>query len=245
MTSKRGPIDDKDTAAAECALRLLTGDDLRKARERTRNDPEFAAAVARWRGRLAPLDAETADVAPPAELWNRIEAAAGGLSATNDNVEALRRKLNLWRTATGAMTALAASLILFLAFQPRPTLFNPPPQTPQRASVPMVAMLGDKGAIKVVASWEPAAHQLILAVPGEIPADRSHARELWVIPAGGKPRSLGTMPTGKQMHMRLAEALADLLQHGATIAISIEPPGGSPTGSPTGPVIASGALTKA
>ena len=244
MTSKPDPTDDREAMAAEHALRLLTGDDLNNAEARAKADPEFAAAVARWRGRLAPLDAEISEVAPPASLWGRIEAAVGGRTASNDNVAALRRKLNLWRTATGAMGALAASLTLFLAFEPRPAV-APPAQNRSPASVPMVAMLGDKGAIKVVASWDPTARQLVLAVPGEIPADTSHARELWVIPAGGKPRSLGTMPADKHMHMRLADALADLLQHGATIAISIEPPGGSPTGAPTGPVIASGALTKA
>jgi anti-sigma-K factor RskA len=47
------------------------------------------------------------------------------------------------------------------------------------------------------------------------------------------------------MHMRLADALAQLLQQGATIAISVEQRGGSPTGAPTGPVVASGALSKA
>jgi anti-sigma-K factor RskA len=99
--------------------------------------------------------------------------------------------------------------------------------------------------MKVVASWDPASRRLVLAVAGDMPADPSHAHELWVIPEGGKPRSLGTMATGKQMHMRLAEALAQLLQQGATIAISVEPPGGSPTGAPTGPVVASGSLDKA
>ena len=44
--------------------------------------------------------------------------------------------------------------------------------------------------------------------------------------------------------MELAETLADLLSQGATIAISVEPPGGSPTGAPTGPVIASGTLER-
>ena len=53
------------------------------------------------------------------------------------------------------------------------------------------------------------------------------------------------MPASKQMHMRLADALAELMQQGATIAISVEPPGGSPTGAPTGPVVASGALQSA
>ena len=47
------------------------------------------------------------------------------------------------------------------------------------------------------------------------------------------------------MHMRLADTVAKLLQQGATIAISVEPPGGSPTGAPTGPVVASGSLSEA
>ena len=243
MTGKSNP--DREALSAEYALRLLTGEDLKDAEERARTDPDFAAAVSRWRGRLAPLDAETAEVVPPPDLWERIETAANRSSPSNDNVAVLRRKLYLWRSATGAMSALAASLILFLAFQPRPSPLAPPPQVGPAKIAPMVAMLGDKTEIKVVASWDPAARQLVLAVPGEIATDTKHARELWVIPAGGKPRSLGTMPAGKEMHMRLAEALADLLQHGATIAISIEPPGGSPTGAPTGPVIASGALVKA
>lgn len=53
-----------------------------------------------------------------------------------------------------------------------------------------------------------------------------------MIPAGGKPRSLGTMADKKHWHVRLADALAQLLQQGATIAISVEPRGGSPTGAP-------------
>ena len=244
MTDKRNPIDELDSTAAEYALGLLVGDDLSAAQARARSDPHFAAAVARWQGRLAPLNGETAAVSPPPGLWDRIETTLNGRWASNDNLVVLRRKLNLWRSATGAMAALAASLALFVLFQPRPTA-APPAQERSLASAPMVAMLGDKSAIKVVASWDPAARQLVLAVPGDLPADKGHAHELWVIPAGEKPRSLGTMPTGRQMHMRLADALADLLQHGATIAISIEPPGGSPTGAPTGPVIASGALSKA
>jgi anti-sigma-K factor RskA len=106
-------------------------------------------------------------------------------------------------------------------------------------------MLSSEKDMKVVASWDPTGRQLVLAVAGDMPADPAHAHELWVIPADGKPRSLGTMPASKQTHMRLADALAQLLQEGATIAISVEPRGGSPTGAPTGPVVASGALAGA
>ena len=110
----------------------------------------------------------------------------------------------------------------------------------------MVAMLGaDQTGMKVVASWDPAARQLVLAVPGNMPPATHASHELWVIPSDGKPRSLGVMPAGRQMHMKLADALAKLLQEGATIAISVEPRGGSPTGKPTGPVVAAGSLQSA
>lgn len=233
-------------AAAEYALGLLAGREQREAAARAESDPRFAAEVARWRGRFAPLYAEIEPAAPPPELWTRIEALTGGSSAANDNVSVLRKRLVAWRSAAGAMTALAAGLALFVLLEPR-TIVSPPPEvlTAQRASPPMVAILGDKGSSKVVASWDPGARQLVLAVTGAMPVAPQHSPELWVIPLGGKPRSLGLMPPGKQAHVRLGDAVAQLLSKGATIAVSVEPSGGSPTGAPTGPVIASGALVQA
>jgi anti-sigma-K factor RskA len=109
-----------------------------------------------------------------------------------------------------------------------------------------VAVLGDSDKkMKVVASWDPASRQLVMAIVGEMAVDPRHSHELWVIPSDGKPRSIGTMSESKKAHMRLADTLARLLQQGATIAISVEPPGGSPTGAPTGPVVASGSLDRA
>jgi anti-sigma-K factor RskA len=244
MTDKRDESEDRSALAAEHALRLLDGDELREAKARVEADPEFAAEAARWRGRLAPLADEVDEVAPPDALWERIDSSLGKQgAAANDNVGALKRRLTVWRSATGAMAALAACLALLLAFEPRQTVVQPP--LPHAAAAPMVAMLGDDKTMKVVASWDPGKRQLVLAVAGDMPADPAHAHELWVIPPGGKPRSLGTMGSAKQMHMTLADTIAALLQKGATIAISVEPPGGSPTGAPTGPVVASGALTQA
>ena len=109
----------------------------------------------------------------------------------------------------------------------------------------MVAMLSDEQKqMRVVASWNPGARQLVLAVAGEMPDDPAHAHEVWIIPPDGKPRSLGTM-SRPRVHMQLADALASLMENGATIAISAEPPGGSRTGAPTGPMLVSGELTRA
>lgn len=244
MTDDRKSGDPTSTAA-EYALGLLTGEALREARQLAVLDPAFAAEVARWRGRFASLHSETDPVAPPTALWGRVEARIAGPAHANDNILALRHRLIVWRSAAGAFGTLAACLALVLAFEPRTLIAPKRPSAVQSQTAPMVALLGDKGAMKVVASWDPNARQLIIAVPGEIPSGRGHSNELWVIPSGGKPRSLGTMGRDRQMHVRLANALADLLQQGATIAISVEPPGGSPTGAPTGPVIASGALNRA
>ena len=232
---------DRGALAAENALRVLAGSEARDASKMQAGDPEFASEVARWRGRLAPLLDEVAEVSPPPELWSRIATVTGdGV----DNVVILRRSAARWRAAAAGMTALAASLGFLLLQQPRST---PTPVSVQRtAAPPMVATLGDSDQkMKVVASWDPGARQLILAVAGDMLADPRHSHELWVIPAGGKPRSLGTLPAAKQAHMQLADALARLLQQGATIAVSVEPRGGSPTGQPTGPVIASGPLDRA
>jgi anti-sigma-K factor RskA len=223
---------------------VLTGDELRRAREMARTDARFRADVARWSGRLAPMLNETESVAPPHGVWAAIENRTAG-PAQSSNVVQLRRRVNQWRGIAATMSALAACLaIVLVAGLPRTA--RPPVQIEQRSAPPLVAMLGDQQhQMKVVASWDPAARQLVLAVPGDMKPDPDHAHELWVIPSDGRPRSLGTMGSGRQMHMRLADALAELLQQGAMIAISVEPPGGSPTGAPTGPVVASGALSQA
>lgn len=225
--------DDHKELAGEYALGVLTGGELRRARALLRTDEAFRAEVACWTGRLAPMLDDVSTAAPPAALWNRID---GALPAAPDatNVVQLGRRVALWRGVSAAMTAVAAALALLLLF--RPDAIQP------QVGPPMVAMLGDQQQqMRVVASWNPTGRQLVLAAAGAMPADPKHSHELWIIPSGGKPRSLGTMP-GKQMHMQLADALADLMREGATIAITVEPPGGSPTGNPTGPIVASGKL---
>ena len=70
------------------------------------------------------------------------------------------------------------------------------------------------------------------------PSDR--AFELWAIaPGATQPRSLGVIsPNGE---LKLSRLPADL-RDGATLAISIEPIGGSPTQLPSGPVVYIGSV---
>ena len=236
--------DDRNDLAAEYALGLLTGDDLRRALDLDRNDAAFRAEVARWSGRLAPLLDEFEPVTAPAAAWAEIEQRVGQ-PKSEGNVVTLDHRLWRWRAATAAMTALAASLAVFILVRPAAEAPSPSP-APQVTVAPLAAALADpKSGTKVVATWNAASRQLVLVVSGDLPTapDRSH--QLWVIPAGGKPQSLGLLAADRKSHIELANALATLLQQGATVAISVEPRGGSPTGAPTGPVVASGALTSA
>jgi anti-sigma-K factor RskA len=94
-----------------------------------------------------------------------------------------------------------------------------------------------------VAAYDPARQALIvtsLMKPGEDPA---HVHELWVIPADGKPRSLGVVPDKVAAAMTVRPEHRAMLAEGVTLALSLEPEGGSPTGQPTGPVVMTGVMS--
>src|SRR5262249_26967631 len=65
----------------------------------------------------------------------------------------------------------------------------------------------------------------------------------WLILPDQRPRSLGLIQPGQPIRLTIPPDLAGRLTPDAALAVSLEPPGGSPTGQPTGPVIASGKLT--
>lgn len=228
--------------AGEYALGLLEGPDLAEARRAWAADGEFRRLAEDWTWRLAPLLDEVDEQSAPANLWPKIDRLVG----ERIRIRALENQVKWSRRANVGLLAAAAALAGFLFLQPR-IIQQPLPApaaqpTPAAAPSPMVAMLGDDTGTKIVANWDPAQRRLVLAIAGDMPADPAHSHELWVIPEGQKPISLGTMGNKPMSRMEFANALALLLQQGATIAITVEPPGGSPSGDPTGPVIASGTL---
>lgn len=236
---------DRNQLAAEYALGVLEGGDLAEARRLWAADGEFRRLAESWTWRLAPLLDAVGEKPVPATLWPKIDRYIGDSSRVRD----LENQVKWSRRANVGLLATAAAMGGLLLVQPR--LIEQPVPVPTvqptvaAAANPMVAMLGDdKGSKMVVANWDPTSRRLVLAVAGNMPADPGHSHELWVIPKGSKPISLGTMTGDPMSRMDLANALAELLDKGATIAITVEPPGGSPSGDPTGPVIASGPLEK-
>ena len=78
-------------------------------------------------------------------------------------------------------------------------------------------------------------------LPVSVEANR--VLELWSVPPDGAPRSLGPISSSGATVIARERLPASLLKGGtAALAVSLEPPGGSPTGAPTGPVLYAGKL---
>jgi anti-sigma-K factor RskA len=82
----------------------------------------------------------------------------------------------------------------------------------------------------------------LLVKPGRLAGIGGRDHELWIIPAGGTPISLGLISGTGPQRLSVAGEAAGHFRPNAAIAVSVEPSGGSPTGAPTGPVIAAGEL---
>ncbi|MCP3878759.1 MAG: hypothetical protein GY701_10270, partial [Sulfitobacter sp.] len=89
---------------------------------------------------------------------------------------------------------------------------------------------------------EPIKHEIALRrVSGA--ANEGRVLELWAILPDQAPVSLGVLPDSETTRILVpAELRSQAAQ--ITLAISDEPVGGSPTGAPTGDVLAAGAMSE-
>lgn len=216
--------------SAEYALGTLRGAARRQFEQQMQNDPELQAEVARWQEAFTQLDNRLTPITPPASVWKRIQLQLGPVPERQRIMPAPKTP---WRGYLG--WALAAGLAALLLV---PRLLIQP------ATITPVAILANNGAAGDAGQWvvsvDQRASSLMLTPLNthEIAKDRS--LELWTIPAGGKPRSLGLLSNASPTQLSLAARMPD---PGSTLAISLEPRGGSPTGQPTGAVLYSGAIT--
>jgi anti-sigma-K factor RskA len=234
MTEDRTIIQEEGDklTAAEYVLGVLGAAQRRQAEQRLARDQAFADEVAFWEERLGALADQVAPVAPPDRTWSRIarRVKARDPFAPQEN---LWQSLTFWRSfAIGSAVLAAASIgaLTFIEISPAPR-------------VPLLATLGaSTGQPTFVAAVNPGGTSLLI-VPAALIAADPRAMELWLIPAGDKAHSLGLVEPGRPVRIDVPRDLVARLNADAALAVSMEPPGGSPSGQPTGPVIASGKLT--
>jgi anti-sigma-K factor RskA len=97
----------------------------------------------------------------------------------------------------------------------------------------------------MIADLDVADGRLVLRLKIKPPRDfTGKTLEVWLVPPGGTPRSLGLLPSaegGTTIALNLPHEVAEALAT-SELAVSLEPSGGSTTGAPTGPVLFSGAV---
>ena len=219
---------DGEVTAAEYVLGMLSAAERRAAEWRLEREPDFATEVAFWEEHLSGLAAGVPPVTPPGDGWARIESA---IAKSEAKQVGLLQSVTFWRTLACGASALAAicfaALIYFGALTP---------------SAPLLARLdAEGGKAGFVAAVNPGDGSLTI-VPAALLSAEQKSMELWLIPPGDKPHSLGLIDPNRAVTISVPKSLLTHVSSDAVLAVSLEPLGGSPTGQPTGPVIANGKL---
>lgn len=219
-----------DRLAADYVAGTLRGPARRRFEALLPAHPALRNAVQRWQARLMPLTATVVPERPPGRVWKRIEARIGGRPAATKPA-AWWQRLGFWR----GLSALAGVAVLALVVR----VAAPPP-----AQAPIVVVLEATNPVPGVA---PAT--FIASISGDgrsvttrplvnVSVQNDRVLELWAAAGRGAPRSLGLI-SGADATVVQRASLPPGTDH---LAVSLEPPGGSPTGAPTGPVLYFGRL---
>ncbi|RUX95773.1 anti-sigma factor [Mesorhizobium sp. M7D.F.Ca.US.004.01.2.1] len=225
-----------DLLAAEYVLGVLAADERQIASRRIDAETDFARLVDGWEINFSPLAAAYPEIEPPASVKpaidRRLFASAASVTTPAESRDGLWSSLAFWR---GLAAAAVAALAIYIAVP----ILNPPVEQPQAR---LVASLAAEGTdVKYLAVYDAVHHEVGLShVSGERAAGKDF--ELWMIEGKNPPVSMGVIPAGATAHIVVSPAAQQKLAQGAVLAVSLEPAGGSPTGQPTGPVVAAGDL---
>jgi anti-sigma-K factor RskA len=210
--------------AAQYVLGTLRGPARRRFERYCSHNATALHAVRRWEDRLVDLLANVVPVAPSALVWDRIK-----FRVRRDR--ALRPKrvfatFGNWRFAAAAgIAALAIAFGVWTGFGPGSSQPVAEIRDPQQGQLWSIEAPRNRDELRVAAA-------------DNLALDPARAYELWALPgAGAAPVSLGLMPKSGRGTLQLNDAQRLALSRSRQIAISLEPPGGSPTGAPTGPVL--------
>ena len=235
--------DNNNLRYAEYALGVLDADARAAVAQEMLVNEQAASAVALWQRQLAPLAEDIGEIAPAAYLWPGIRQALQLDAPTPPQQRpSLWENLRLWQWLGVGASLVATACLVLLVVTP---LRQPPPATVVAAGLMVSTIKQENGIASWTATLDLERKQIIVvaASPGAIAPDRS--TELWLIPHGQKPVAVGVFAAGGVTTLSLSPALLAQLGPTAILAVSVEPPGGSPTGQPTGPVVATGAISGA
>jgi anti-sigma-K factor RskA len=208
-----------DRLAAEHVLGTLRGAARRRFERLCAQSEAARRALWRWEDDWLPLSRAVTAVQPSPHVWASVTRRLFGSEA---RVPGIRRRRG-WQLAAAAAVVAVALIVALLVRQP-------PLQT--------LAVLGTDSAHPLWQLERPKTlGALTVRVVGTVQRVPGKDYELWALPKGGQPVSLGLLPATGTLAHPLSEAQRAALRAADKVAVSVEPMGGSPTGSPTGPII--------
>ena len=209
--------------AGEYVLGTLQGRARARFERLLRRDSGLRDEVAVWQEQLMPLASALPPIAPPTRVWRNLQTRLGMRATT-------RFSLAFWRNLGLISSTAVAALALYIAIAPL--------RAPGPAYVAVIADAQAKPA------WIVSTRDTTLTIKALTPRTlaANQSLELWLLPEGGKPVSLGLMPLAGSKTALLPAPVRGQFAHAQAVAVSVEPVGGSPTGQPTGPVVYQGAL---
>jgi anti-sigma-K factor RskA len=225
-------MDEDSVRVAEYAIGLLTPEEHAAMGTRLRTDRLLQSELGFWRSRLSGLDTQFVETPAPAAIWPSIERR---LFADSTARTGWWNSLALWRGLSAAAAAIAVVAIGVNLATPRPD--------PNAFAAQLVAALSAQGSnVQVVALYNAQSGQVRLTtISGDAVPDKDY--ELWAIEGTNAPKSMGVIPINQRVDVPVKSDILAGFGPGVTLAISLEPKGGSPTGAPTGPVVAAGKAT--
>lgn len=223
-----------DRLAAEYVAGTLRGPARRRFEALLPAHPLLRAATRAWQDRLMPLTVAVAPQQPSPAVWKGIEQRLGHAPAPAAKPAPWWRQLAFWR----GLSALAGVAVLGLTV----LLVNPGPAQPPIVVVLSSTAPAEAGAVapaSFVASITADGRAMVTRPLVNVGLKADKALELWSVPPSGAPRSLGLISASGATVVSQRK----VLEGTAALAVSLEPPGGSPTGAPTGPILFVGKLT--
>jgi anti-sigma-K factor RskA len=214
-----------DRLAAEYALGTLRGAARRRFDRLCVDSAAARSAVHRWEDHWSALSRTVPPVEPSPQVWAAVSRRLFGDDAAAGPAPRGRR-WRTWQLAAAAGLVAVALIVGVIVREAAP----PPLQT--------LAVLGPDTAHPV---WRLERRRpltaLTIQVIGAVPPAAGKSYELWALPRGGAPVSLGLLPASGRAERTLSEPQRLALLAADKVAVSVEPAGGSPTGSPTGPIV--------
>lgn len=221
-----------DILAAEFVLGVLSASEQAELARRAEQDTAFGRLIAEWEERLSPV----ADGFAPADLSPAVKRALDlQLFGQAPHSQAPARQglwssLALWRGLAGLATAAFLLAVALPGLRPA--------TPPERLAASLTAQ---NSGVTYLVLYDSATDSVSLAhMTGDAVEGRDF--QLWIARGSDAPVSLGVIPAGVSTRVEITDQIRALMTTAAHMAISLEPPGGSPTGQPTGPVLAVGDL---